>query len=183
MKKILIGSLVGTVLLFGWQSLSWTILHIHEKAYQYTPAQDSLLSAITNTLKTDGQYMLPTTPPDAPYEKMEKMGKQMDGKPWAIVTFHQSYKNDMVMPIVRSFFIALVCVILVCWVIQRLGRRTFGAVFSTVLTFGMICFLFVWYNQHNWLQTSWEVLKGELIDNLAGWGLCGIWLGWWYSRR
>lgn len=88
MKKLLIGSLVGAILLFGWQSLSWTVFHIHEKAYQYTPSQDSLLSVISNTLKTEGQYMLPRTPPDAPREDMEKLGMQMEGKPWAVVTYH-----------------------------------------------------------------------------------------------
>lgn len=183
MKKILIGSLVGAILLFGWQALSWTMMGIHDKAYLHTPSQDTLLSSISNTLKTDGQYMLPRVPDNASHEEMEKLGKQMEGKPWAIVTFHPAYKNDMMMPVVRGFFIALVCVILVCWVIQRMGRKTFGTVFSTVITFGMVCFLFVWYNQSNWFQTSWDVLKGELIDNLAGWGLCGTWLGWWYSRR
>jgi hypothetical protein len=183
MKKILIGSFVGAILLFGWQSLSWTVLGVHDKAYLYTPSQDALLSSISTTLKTEGQYLLPRLPDNSSHEEMEKMGKQMEGKPWAVVSYYQSYEFDMVMPIVRGFFIALVCVILVCWVIQRLGKRTFGAVFTTVLTFGMICFLFVWYNQHNWFHTSWNVITGELIDNLAGWGLCGAWLGWWYGRR
>ena len=183
MKKIIIGALIGAVLLFAWQSLSWTVLQLHNKAYQYTPAQDSLLSGISRALKTDVQYMLPRLPDNTPHEEMEKMGKQMEGKPWAVVTYHTAYRFDMVMPLVRGFFISLVCVILVCWVIQRLGKKTFGSIFTTVLTFGMVCFLFVWYNQHNWFQTSWDILNGELIDNIAGWGLCGIWLGWWYGRR
>lgn len=183
MKKLIIGSLVGAILLFGWQSLSWTVLHIHDKAYQYTPAQDSLLSTITSTLKTEGQYLLPRLPDSSSHEEMEKMGKQMEGKPWAIVTLHQAYKFDMVMPIVRGFLIALVCMILVCQVIQKLGKRNFRSVFTTVLVFGLITFLYVWYNQHNWFQTSWDVLNGELIDTIAGWGLSGIWLGWWFSRR
>ena len=169
MKKIIIGSFIGAILLFGWQSLSWTVLGIHNKAYLYTPAQDTLLSSISNSLQTDGQYMLPRVPDNLSHEEMEKLGKQMDGKPWAVVSYNRSYKYDMVMPIVRGFFIALVCVILVCWIVQRLGKRSFGTVFTTVLTFGMICFLFVWYNQHNWFQTSWDVITGELIDDLAGW--------------
>lgn len=127
--------------------------------------------------------MLPRLPDNASHEDMEKLGKQMEGKPWAVVTLHQAYKFDMVLPIVRGFLISLVCIILVCLVINRIGRRTFGAVFTTVFTFGLICFIYVWYNQHNWFQTSWEVLNAELIDTVAGWGLSGIWLGWWYSRR
>lgn len=183
MKKILIGSLVGAILLFGWQSVSWTVLKVHDKAYQYTPAQDSLLYVISSTLKTEGQYLLPRVPDNSSHEEMEKMSKQMEGKPWAVVTLHQAYKYDMVMPIVRGFLIALICMILVCQVIQRFGKKTFRSIFTTVLAFGLITFLYVWYNQHNWFSTPWNVLNGELLDTVAGWGLSGIWLGWWYSRK
>ena len=55
MKKIFLGSLVGAILLFGWQSLSWTVLGIHEKAMSYTPAQDSLLNTLSNTLKQEAR--------------------------------------------------------------------------------------------------------------------------------
>jgi hypothetical protein len=33
------------------------------------------------------------------------------------------------------------------------------------------------------MQTPWDVIKGELIDLLVAWGLCGLWLGWWLNRR
>jgi hypothetical protein len=183
MKKLIIGSLVGAILLFGWQTLSWTMLHIHDKAYKYTPSQDSLLATITNTLHAEGQYMLPRVADNASQEDMEKLGKQMDGKPWAVVTLHNAYKYDMVMPIVRGFLIALVCMLLVCQVIQKFTRQTFGSVFVTVMTFALVSFLYVSYNGHNWFKTPWDVLNGELIDTVAGWGLSGLWLGWWYGKK
>ena len=183
MKKLLIGSFVGALLLFGWQSLSWTVFHIHEKAYQYTPSQDSLLSAISSTLNAEGQYMLPRTAPGAAREDMEKLGNLMEGKPWAVVTYHTYYQNDMVKPIVRGFLTAFVCIFLVCLVVMKTGRKSFNSIFTTVLTFGVICFLFVWLNGEGWFHTPWDILKGELIDDFTGWGLSGIWLGWWYSRR
>lgn len=178
-----IGSLVGAVLLFGWQSLSWTVLHLHDKAYQYSPAQDTVLSVLNSAFKTEGQYMLPRLPEGASHEDMEKAGKEMEGKPWAVVTYHQAYTYDMVLPIARGFLIALICVILVCQVIKGLGKKSLGAIFVSVLTFGVVAFLFVWYNGHNWFKTPWDVLNPELLDAVVGWGLTGLWLGWWYSRK
>lgn len=183
MKKLIIGAFVGAILLFAWQSLSWTVLHLHENAYKHTSQQDSLMTAINNSHLEEGQYLLPRLPNDSSHEAMMKYGEAHQGMPWAVITYHKQYKVDMVMPLVRGFLIALISAMFVCLIIQKFSRKNMSSIFGSVLSVGLICFIFVWYNQHNWFQTSWEVLKGELIDNLAGWGLCGIWLGWWYSKK
>lgn len=183
MKKIIIGSLVGAVLLFGWQSLSWTVLQLHESEVKYTPAQDTILNVLNSSITEDGQYGLPNVPPGASHKDMEELGKKMEGKPWALIQYHKTLKSDMTMQIIRGFLISLFCVLLCCVIIGRLGNKTFGSIFATTLYIGIICFLFVWYTGHNWMGTSWGVLKPELIDDLASWGLTGIWLGWWYSRK
>ena len=46
MKKILIGSLVGTLIMFIWSFLAWMILPIHANTYMYTPAQDNILKVL-----------------------------------------------------------------------------------------------------------------------------------------
>jgi len=183
MKKIIIGSLVGAVLLFGWQGLSWEVLGIHDKEYLYTPAQDSLLTAISGSIKEEGQYSLPNLPAGSSQKEMEELGKKMEGKPWAVLTYHPTYKMDMTMQMLKGFLISLVCVWLCCTVIRRQSDKSFMSVFFTALTFGVVCFLFVWYIGHNFGGTPWGVLHGQLIDDLAGWGITGIWLGWWYGRK
>jgi hypothetical protein len=183
MKKIIIASLVGGILLFGWQGLSWMVLNLHAKAYLYTPAQDSLLSHINSSLTEEGQYVLPGMPPGASQKDAEAIWKNQEGKPWASIVYHKAFKMNMTMQMIRGFLICLVCVWLFCLVVGRIGNKSFSAVFSTALTFGIISFLFVWYIGHNWIDTPWSVLKAELIDDLAGWGLVGIWLGWWYGRK
>jgi hypothetical protein len=183
MKKLIIGSLVATLLLFGWQSLSWTALHVHDDAYRYTAEQDTLLSSIRAHLPTEGQYYIPRLPDNASPEDMEKMEEQMNGKPWAVVTYHETYKAGMGSRILRGFLIGLFCSLIVCLVIQKLALKSFWNVFSTVITFALVSFFYVWYNQQIWFDVPWSVLKGEMIDIFASWGLCGIWLGWWYSRK
>jgi hypothetical protein len=183
MKKIIIGSLVGAILLFGWQTLSWTAMGLHEPALKHTPAQDAIMSTLNSSLTEEGQYYMPRLPESASHEELEEYMKKNDGKPWALVIYHNTKKPDMPMAIGIGFLICFVCVWLCCRVISRMADRSFFEVFLTTLTFGLVCFLFVWYMGHNWMQTSWSVLKGELIDDLAGWGLTGIWLGWWYNRK
>ena len=183
MKKIIIGSLIGAVLLFSWQGLSWMVIGLHDKEYLYTPAQDSLLSSISNAVKEEGKYSLPNLGPGATHKEMEELGKRMEGKPWAVLTYHNTYKMDMGMQMARGFLVCLVCVWLCCSVVARQREQSFMPVFLTTLTFGIVSFLFVWYIGHIWGGTPWNVLHAELIDDLAAWGLTGIWLGWWYGRK
>jgi hypothetical protein len=173
MKKIVIGSLVGAILLFGWQSLSWTTMGIHDNAFQYASSQDTILANLQQNLNTDGQYLIPRLPAGSTHEEEEKFWKDREGKPWAVVSYHSAHHFDMVMPIVRGFLIALICVFLLCTIIQKFGHKRFGGIFYTAFVFGLVSFLFVWYNGHNWFETPWTVLTGEMIDCLVGWSLAG----------
>ena len=80
MKKIIIGSLVGAILLFAWQSLSWMVMGIHDKAMKHTTAQDSILSAMSG-ITEEGQYMLPSLPPGSSHKDMEEYMKKMKANP------------------------------------------------------------------------------------------------------
>ena len=43
MKKWIVGSLVGAIIVFGWQFLSWNMLSIHIAGEKYTTAQDTII--------------------------------------------------------------------------------------------------------------------------------------------
>jgi hypothetical protein len=184
MKKALIGALVGGIILFAWQSISWTVTGIHDDGYRYVPNQDAILDVLSKNLPAEGQYMVPRSAPGVSSEEEMQYNEQMNGKPWAVITYHSSFQFNMVTPIIRGFLICFVSALLACWIIRRFdpAYKTFISIFSAVLSFGVICFVYVWYTQRNWFHTPWDVLWGELIDNLVSWALCGVWLGWWYSR-
>jgi hypothetical protein len=65
MKKWVIGSLVGAIIVFAWQAISWTFLGIHAGEEKYTPAQDQILSTLNAANLEDGMYMLPNAKPGA----------------------------------------------------------------------------------------------------------------------
>jgi hypothetical protein len=183
MKKWLIGSLVGAILVFLWQFLSWTILPIHSGEAKYTPAQTEILNSISASIKEDGVYMLPTVQSGTSMEEMEKFGKEHDGKPWATVIYRTEYKSDMVMPMVRGFLIDLVLVFLLIYILTRGGTPTSMRIFAGSIAVGLFTFLVGPYTMHNWFQTPTEAYTGHLIDAFVTWGLCGIWLGWWLNRK
>jgi hypothetical protein len=183
MKKWLIGSLVGAILVFLWQFLSWTILPIHSGEAKYTPAQTEIMNALSSSLKEAGVYMVPTVQPGASMDDHEKLMKDMEGKPWATVIYRPSYKIAMARPMIRGFLIDLVLVFILIYVLTRAGTPTAMRIFAGSVAVGLFTFLVGPYTMHNWFQTPTEAYTGHLIDGIVAWGLCGLWLGWWLNRK
>lgn len=183
MKKWLIGSLVGAILVFLWQFLSWTILPIHSGEAKYSAAQTEVMNAISASITEDGTYMLPTVAPGASMDEHQKLMSSMEGKPWATVIYRKAYKIDMVMPLVRGFLIDLVAVILLIYVLTRAGTPTSGKIFAGSIAVGLFTFITGPYMMHNWFQTTTASYTGHLVDAFVSWGLCGLWLGWWLNRK
>lgn len=181
MKKLIIGSLVGGIIIFFWQFLSWTVLNLHGNAHQYTPKQDAILQALSTQLDKDGGYIMPSLPPGSTSEQHEALMESAKGKPWAVVTYHQAQTANMGMNMLRGLIVDILMVAFLCTIISRMNALNFTAILISSLFVGMIVFLNVPYTYHIWFQTF--DLLAYFIDMLVGWGLCGIWLGWYYGRK
>lgn len=183
MKKWLVGPLVGAILVFLWQFLSWTVLPIHEGEAKYSAAQTEILNSLSANLKEDGTYMLPTYAPGASAEEKQKVMTDMAGKPWATVIYRSSYEMDMVMPLVRGFLIDFALVFILIYMLTRGGTPTPIRIVAGSVAAGLFTFLAGPYTMHNWFQTTTASYIGHFIDGLVAWGLCGLWLGWWLNRK
>jgi len=183
MKKWLIGSFVGAILVFLWQFLSWTVLQLHLGEAKYTPVQKEILNTLSTSLKEDGMYMLPTVPPGSSMEEGQKLGKEMNGQPWATVIYRSAYKNDMVMPMIRGFLVDWFLVFTLIYILTRGGTPTRIRTLAGSVAVGLFTFLAGPYTMHVWFQTLTETYTGHLIDAFVTWGLAGIWLGWWLNRK
>ena len=56
MKKILLGSIVGGLLIFIWQTLSWMVLDLHAKAHSYTDKEVAIMNVLNSELTVEGQF-------------------------------------------------------------------------------------------------------------------------------
>ena len=183
MKKWLIGSFVGAILVFLWQFLSWTILQIHRGESKYTPNQTEILRSLSSSLKEDGMYMLPTVPPGSSMEDGQKLAKDMNGQPWATIIYKNSYEHSMTMPMIRGFLVDWFLVFTLIYILTRGAVPTRLRIFAGSVALGLFTFLVGPYTMHIWFQTPNEAMTGHLIDGIVTWGLVGIWLGWWLNRK
>jgi hypothetical protein len=181
MKKLLIGAIVGGIILFICQFLSWTVLNWHGDAYQYTDKQDAILNYLNTQLDKPGQYHLPDLPPGSSNEQHEALMNSMDGKPWALVQYHQSFKMSMGSNMARGLIVDMLIVAFFCALISRMNSLNFIAILISALFVGMIVFFNVPYTHHIWYQDF--DLMAYFADCIVGWGLIGVWLGFLYGRK
>lgn len=178
MKKIAIGSLVGGVILFLWQFLSWALLDLHRPMQEHTPKQGEILEYLDKTLE-EGFYYLPTLPKGATPEEYESLMQASEGKPWAQIYYHKSLNTAMGMNMVRGLLSDIIAVALLCWILLKMGNASFQTIVISSFAVGIITFLTVVYTNHIWFETK---VFSDLLDAIVQWGLTGLWLGWWLRR-
>jgi hypothetical protein len=180
-KKWVIGSIIGAIIVFAWQSASWMFLGIHDDGMKYTPAQNEIMNVLNTGIPEEGLYQLPSAPTK---KEQEDIAKNLEGKPWASVIYHKSFDGSMGMRIVRAFLVDLFLVVSLIYLLTRGGTVPIARrIFSGSFTFGLAFFLAGEYFGHIWFDLPWHMIKGTLIDNLVSWSLCGIWLAWYLNRN
>ncbi len=183
MKKNLIGAIVGGLLIFLWQTLSWTVLDLHRPAQDYTAGQDTIMQFLNTHLEKEGGYLLPSVPKGTSWEEATRAGEKNMNKPWAFIQYHKEFKitmNDMYMNMVRGLVATILMVWLLCWILGKWSKYSFASVFMASLFTGLIIFIYEPYNTFIWYKIF--DIRAHLVDALAGWGLCGIWLGYWMKK-
>src|SRR5689334_513826 len=98
MKKIVIAAIVGSIILFAWNAVSWMVMPTHTHSFRYTPAQDSILHVLKNSGLTTGAYMIPSvdngnlSPFDAEYQKKhEELMNAVIGHPMATLFYVDAF--------------------------------------------------------------------------------------------
>jgi hypothetical protein len=179
MKKWIIGSIVGAIIVFVWQFASWSFLPIHDKTAKYTDKQDAIMSALTSNITEDGMYMLPSAPTK---KEQQNMMKDLEGKPWATVIYHSKMNTDMTMRMIRGFLVDFFLVISLIYVLSRGGTPNRMRTFAGSVALGLFAFLWGDYTGRIWFDLPWHMITGDFIDSIVAWGLCGIWIGWWLNK-
>ena len=180
MKKLIVGSLVGGILIFIWQTLSWTILYMHQASQEYTPKQDSIMAYMNSQFSTDGAYLLPSYPKGTTYAEMEKTMGSRKGKPWMQIQYHSSLNVNMGENIAKGLIADIITVFLLCWILMRFAPAGFATFFTASLLTGLIVFINSPYTVHIWYPKA--DIVAHFTDAVISWGLCGIWLGWYFKR-
>lgn len=183
MKKVIIGALVSMILYFGWQSAMW-IGGVHNDFARKTPNPDTIMSTLTQNLKEDGLYTIPSHDPDKKMtrEEEEKAMKAMEGKPWAMIFYHDKHGAAESMRMVKGLIYAFFASLLVAMVLYGGAFATFGGRLFVAFSFALFGVVVSTLTMTNWWDYPMGFVKAELIDLIGGWALASLWLAWYVKR-
>jgi hypothetical protein len=181
MKKVIIGSLVGGLIIFIWQTLSHVAFNLHEPVQQYTAKQDTILHFLNKQELAPGGYIMPRMSHNQSMEELEGFTKSIAGKPWARVIYYPSYKTDMTMNMIRGFAMDILIVFLLVWIISKLKIPRRSTIVGVSIVIGFMAFCSTTYTEHIWYPVY--DLRAQLIDAVVAWGLCGFWLSRYFGQK
>lgn len=176
--KFIIGSLVGGLILFIYQFLSWGALDLHYSDMQFTPAGDQILESLNRANLEEGHYFIPRGP-KGNQAAAEQIAKYHAGQPWARVEYFESFKAPGPMNFIRGLIIDIVAAGLLIFLIGRDQNLTMGKAISACLAVGIIGYLLVTYLNHIWFGGN---TLPYLLDAILSMTAVGAWLGWWLCR-
>lgn len=179
MKKAAIGAIVGGLILFIWQFLSWSMLNIHGSNMTYTPKQEKILNLLEREGLEEGSYFLPTVSKEASPEEYEQFFKDQVNKPWARIQYNKTFDNAMGMNMFRGLIINILSVFFLCYILVSNPKNNFKLSLTTSLLVGLIGYFTLTYIESIWFETN---SLPTLLDTLVSWGAVGLWLGWFLNR-
>jgi len=152
MKRKLLFALIGAVIIFVWQFLSFGMPNFHKAASSYTPHQDEILQKIDELGLEEGMYALGQLDPSLSKEEKKSAMEAMEGKPWAVINYHKSMDMDMVMPMIRGFLVCFIISFILFWMFLQQKDPTLMNRLYLSLAVGLIGFLFIPYSNFIWYK-------------------------------
>ena len=172
MKRKLLFSLIGAIVIFTWQFLSYAMPNFHKSASAYTPAQDSILNVIAKLGIKEGMYFLGQPDPALSRAEQQAAMEKMDGKPWAILNYHETNAMSMAMNMSRGFLVCFVIAFLLFWLILQQKNPTLINRMLLALAVGLIGFFFEPYTNFIWYKAP--DIFAHFADAVVPWLILGF---------
>ena len=184
MKKTLIATIVGTLIIFIYQSMSWMVLPIHKHSFKNTDKQDAILPVLSSNLTEDGLYYLPMLSPETSHEEQEKFMNERMGKPAATISYQAAMSYNMVNNICLGLLFSLIAVWIIVTILVKAESvfNTFGSRMGVTVALAILTVSRTYLMEWNWMNSPMQYISGQITDEIVSCLLLGFWLGWYLGR-
>ena len=184
MRRIILGSLIGTVIFFGFQSVMW-MGGFNKNISLFTSSQDAIMKDLGKHNLPEGLYMMPYTDPGV--KDFDKVHRQsmIDGigKPWALVFYHPAMKAFQASTLLTGVLYTLIACLIVSIILYNGRFSSFSSRFLIAMSFALFSLSIVVMSQMNWWSYPWSFVKAQVTDLTIGWGLCSAWLAFYVKNK
>lgn len=170
MKKTIYFSILGALVIFIWQFLSYALINLHKSGSEYTPQQEEILTFLDSIGLEQGMYLLGQ--PDPTIANEDGAMDQYMEKPWAVINYQTTMSPDMIVPMIRGFLVAFVTSWLLFWLFVQQKDPSLKNRIFLALAVGLIGFLFTPYTNFIWYKNP--DIWAYMIDGIVPWLILGF---------
>ncbi len=190
MRKLIIGTLAGGILIFIWSALSWMVLPTHQDTFKYNANQDALMQMLKEQQTADGAYMLPAVDDtkmkhgSSEYQKASKeLMDAQTGKPWAILIYGNAMNAMGGGMFACGLLYDLLIALALCLAVSASSGASFMSRFIICLAIGVAFACKGPLSQHNWMGYPLHYIMGDVWDSIMEAAIAGAFISWWYGRK
>jgi hypothetical protein len=163
--KLAIRSILGGLILFMYQFVSFAAANFHEKGQAYTEKQDTIMTFLNSLQLENKQYVIPRPSPTATDEERQAFATSGNGKPWAMVNYHTTKNTGMAMPMIRGLLVDILAIFLLFGLLDKIADINSNQSILYAVTVGLFSFIVIPYTNHIWYQLPdiWASLLDAII--------------------
>ncbi len=179
LKRFILSAMVGTLILFAWNMVSWLVLPFHSNSLRNIPDSALDVMVLKEHLKEDGVYHYPGLPEDSSSESWAVMEEKVKTGPRITLMVYKSGETSLFSPI--SFLVGLVfnslSVLLLMFILSNMSNRGRWRVVTVSIAVGLFVSFIKDFPQMVWYLFPLPYTLVEVADTLVATLLLGLFLG------
>jgi len=177
--RIFFSVLIGTILLFVWNAISWTALPFHTGSVNNLPAAALDTANIQQIVPYDGVYEYPGRPEENTLENWAQLEEQVARGPRITLMVYKAGSSKLFDPktLITDAIIDFLTVVLLLIILANLQDKSTASIWSTCVLIGAIIGLISDFAQMNWYLFPLDYTIAKVFDHLIAFTLLGLFFG------
>ena len=176
MKKTLITLIIGTLLLFIWNVISWMALPFHSKSLITLPDAAFKTQQLQDLLLEDGIYHYPGLPESNTPEGLRVIEEKLKKGPRISFMSYKKGSTKFFEPstYLKNIFLNFMTMLLVWYMVRKQANHRLSSIITTTLCMGLLIGFASDFPQMNWFKFPWNYTLPNILDHLVGFSLLGL---------
>ena len=174
MKNPIVYTLVGGLVLFVWQFLSYAAINLHGETQAYTPKDQEILAFLESIELEHGMYALGAPSPEERNDPalQEAYLERTEGRSWGVLNYQPNWTNNMLPNLGRSLFMNLLTALFLFWMMRNLSDGSLKKRLLLAVAVGWVGFMFFPYSHFIWYKNP--DIWAHMLDATVPFAVLGL---------
>ncbi|MGI9547774.1 MAG: hypothetical protein ACR2MM_11080 [Flavobacteriaceae bacterium] len=176
MKRTIITLILGTLIIFIWNAVSWMALPFHANSMNSIPESALNTNQLKEQLTEDGVYHYPGMPQDQSDEALKEVEAKLAEGPRITLMVYKSGSTAFMDPMnfLWDLIFNLIIVVLVLGLVRGLADHSFKNILRATISIGLVISFMTDIPMKNWFMFPLDYTLANVLDYLISMTLLGL---------